>query len=157
MKKNKGLLPHQRSNPASVPPIQPLPQDQPGELKVLHRNITEIHSGPLPRPEILQSYEKVMPGLAGKIVRMAEREQKHRHRKEVYPHRLVLSGQVFGFSLGLLGLIGGGLFAHFGLSGAAIAAILGGSGCLVGAAIWGRPIRFPETPENVETKIPQED
>jgi uncharacterized membrane protein len=31
------------------------------------------HQGPLPSPEVLAQYEKTMPGLADRIVKMAER------------------------------------------------------------------------------------
>lgn len=47
------------------------------------------HSGPLPTPSDLQSYESVFPGLAERIVRLAERpseeysaEREHRHAIE---------------------------------------------------------------------------
>ena len=35
------------------------------------------HSGPLPSPDTLARYEQLMPGLADRIVQMAEREQEH--------------------------------------------------------------------------------
>jgi uncharacterized membrane protein len=35
----------------------------------------EIHSGPLPTPADLQNYDKVLPGLADRIVVMAEKQQ----------------------------------------------------------------------------------
>ncbi|MCG6550713.1 MAG: DUF2335 domain-containing protein [Candidatus Magnetominusculus sp. LBB02] len=42
------------------------------------KQITQ-HIGPLPSPETLDKYEKVLPGLAERIVKRAEDEQKHRH------------------------------------------------------------------------------
>jgi uncharacterized membrane protein len=38
--------------------------------------------GPLPPPELLEHYEKVLPGGAERIFRMAENEQEHRHALE---------------------------------------------------------------------------
>lgn len=38
-----------------------------------------VHQGPLPDPVTLANYEKLMPGLAERVVRMAEKEQEHRH------------------------------------------------------------------------------
>ena len=35
----------------------------------------EVFEGPLPHPDILQKYEQIMPGIAERIVQMAEREQ----------------------------------------------------------------------------------
>jgi len=39
---------------------------------------SEIHSGPLPHPEILSRYDEVIPGAAERILKMAENEQKNR-------------------------------------------------------------------------------
>ena len=35
----------------------------------------EVFEGPLPHPDILQKYEQIIPGIAERIVQMAEREQ----------------------------------------------------------------------------------
>lgn len=40
----------------------------------------ERHSGPLPSPKQLKQYEECHPGLAERIVTMAEKEQAHRHK-----------------------------------------------------------------------------
>ncbi|MBI1800726.1 MAG: DUF2335 domain-containing protein, partial [Chloroflexi bacterium] len=39
-------------------------------------------SGPIPPPSLLSQYEQAFPGLADRIVKMAEREQTHRHHIE---------------------------------------------------------------------------
>ncbi|MEG6504208.1 DUF2335 domain-containing protein [Nitratidesulfovibrio sp. 1201_IL3209] len=39
----------------------------------------ELHSGPLPAPQTLEAYERIAPGAAGRIIAMAEEEQRHRH------------------------------------------------------------------------------
>ncbi len=36
-----------------------------------------LHVGPLPSPTVLGGYNRVEPGLAGRIVKMAEEEQEH--------------------------------------------------------------------------------
>ncbi len=60
-----------------------------------------MHAGPLPRAADLYEYEQVHPGLANRIVNMAEREQQHRHQIETAqvenPYRLAKYGQVYGF------------------------------------------------------------
>ena len=43
----------------------------------------ELHQGPLPHPDILRLYDSVVPGLAERIVKMAEREQAHRHEMDL--------------------------------------------------------------------------
>lgn len=47
--------------------------------KVTGRMQRYVHQGPLPDPMTLANYEKLMPGLAERVVRMAEKEQEHRH------------------------------------------------------------------------------
>lgn len=39
-------------------------------------------SGPLPRPEDLEKYDKVVPGAAERIIKMAEEEMRHRHEND---------------------------------------------------------------------------
>ena len=40
---------------------------------------SETFEGPLPHPDILAQYENILPGIADRIVRMAEAEQNARH------------------------------------------------------------------------------
>ena len=44
--------------------------------------VSEKHSGPLPHPDILAGYDKLLPGSAERILVMAEEEQRHRHEIE---------------------------------------------------------------------------
>lgn len=53
-------------------------------------------SGPLPSPEMLQGYENTHPGLADRIVAMAENEQKHRHQLEAKSVESVISKEKRG-------------------------------------------------------------
>jgi uncharacterized membrane protein len=46
---------------------------------VLSRMVSKYHSGPIPPAEEMRELEAVMPGLADRIVIMAESEQSHRH------------------------------------------------------------------------------
>ena len=75
-------------------------QDDPAE--VLRRvevqlQRVKLHRGPLPDAELLAQYEDVLPGLADRIVRMAELEQGNRHALEraesQLPYRLAARGQ----------------------------------------------------------------
>ncbi len=68
----------------------------------------EQFAGPLPHPSILAQYEKVVPGAAERIIKMAENQSAHRRdlesiviRNDVTNSRL---GMIFGFVLGLIGL-----------------------------------------------------
>lgn len=41
-----------------------------------------FHIGPLPSPEMLEAYEKAYPGIAERILKMAEKEQEKRHQDQ---------------------------------------------------------------------------
>jgi len=63
------------------------------------------HSGPLPDPRTIQEYENVLPGAAERIVSMGEREQKHRHRCDIWEGVYGFFGMMCGFGIGILGLV----------------------------------------------------
>jgi uncharacterized membrane protein len=69
----------------------------------------ESFSGPLPHPKHLALYENTVPGSGEKIVGMAEREQKHRHRLQTYEMLYPYLGQLLGF-LGFLAAIFGAIY-----------------------------------------------
>lgn len=52
-------------------------QTHPNQLK-----IQEQYQGPIPPPNYLSQYENIHPGLADRIVKMAEKEQAHRQDME---------------------------------------------------------------------------
>jgi uncharacterized membrane protein len=102
---------------------------QEGQLQVIRKEIDEIknvvyqefhsierverrleYSGPLPHPEILGGYEKVLPGSADRVFKMAEKQQDHRISIE---NKLVnaenqrgFAGLIFGFLIATCGLAG---------------------------------------------------
>lgn len=63
------------------------PQPGPGVATGL-RAVQLEFSGPLPPAAELQKYEAVAPGVADRIIRMAEAEQAHRHRmdQKIFTH-----------------------------------------------------------------------
>jgi uncharacterized membrane protein len=78
---------------------------------VLARSLEASFSGPLPHPDILAGYNRVVPDAAERILCMAEKAQKHRHEVELDQHRrvekLITRGQwlsfvtaIFVFSVG---------------------------------------------------------
>jgi uncharacterized membrane protein len=85
--------------------------------------------GPIPSPKRLKDYDLVLPGLAKRIVDMAEKEQTHRHETEAVVIRKDYSerktGQVLGFIIGIAAL---GVALWLGLDGeTAVASIIGGT------------------------------
>lgn len=78
------------------------------EIKAVIRN--EYFSGPLPPPNVLASYDKVIDGAAERILKMAEKEQQHRHETDSCALLGEINkdkrGQQFGFGIAILfGLI----------------------------------------------------
>lgn len=49
--------------------------------KVSYEEVTAFQ-GPLPSPDVLAGFEKVLSGSAERIIQMAEKEQAHRHQEE---------------------------------------------------------------------------
>ena len=106
-------------------------------------------SGPIPPPAILQEYNRITPGLAERIVSMAEKEALHRHEIE---HKALTAdisdqnkmfsearlGQICGFIIGLAAIIAGVYTATNGAQWPG--GIIGGGGIigLVSVFIYGR-------------------
>lgn len=111
--------------------IQGLPKDKREEVTQLIVGIAESHvfRGPLPAPEMFREYEKVLPGLSREIVDMAKDQQSHRMELEKkYVSSSILQssrGQVMGFILGILCIIGAVVSAYIHES--TLACILGGT------------------------------
>lgn len=81
-------------------------------------------SGPIPPPEILAEFEKIVPGSAKLIIETAHDQTKHRMGLENHAvtegFKKAKRGQAFGFILGVSGLIASvvlGLYNHDALAG----------------------------------------
>jgi uncharacterized membrane protein len=110
--------------------------------------------GPLPSPQLLQEYENILPGLAERIVIMAETQAAHRQRME----RSVLKiesrnstlGVIFAFLISVSALAVSGFVISQGkeIGGA----ILGGTGLVsfVGTFIYGTAQRRKERESRIK-------
>ncbi len=127
-----------------------------GAVQEFGEEIAEFRSfftGPIPPPEVLRAYEGSLPGLADRVVSMAEKEGEHRRRQEVKAldaeiainTRLANShisdvrrGQIFAFLIGIIALGVGGSTAVLGQP--VVGGLLGSGGLigLVSAFINGR-------------------
>lgn len=100
--------------------------------------VSEMHQGPLPPAKTLAGYEKVLPGAAERVMRMAEKEQEHRHemQKDRQQKNLELQnkavteqlqinkiGQKYGFVIALIVLILAGVMAIMGHEAVALALV----------------------------------
>ncbi len=59
-------------------------------------------TGPLPAPEVLEKYARVMPGLEKQIVAMAQQQTQHRIEIEKSREKQSQRGQLFAFILAIL-------------------------------------------------------
>jgi uncharacterized membrane protein len=142
MVKRKSKPPQKRKSSNSPP-------DQKSTQKIVAAAHVEHHAGPIPSPKILQAYENISPGLADRIMSMAETETGHRQkmenrvieadieamRKEFAERRI---GQLFGLIIGLAALGAGTFTAVYGHPVAGGFMGTGGVVALVTAFIYGR-------------------
>jgi uncharacterized membrane protein len=101
-------------------------------VQLEQRTTQQVVIGPIPAPALLADYDKILPGCAERIVKMAEENSRHRREMERTAldtnRALALRGQWFGFGICLLA-IGGGI----GL--AAIGRDIAGLGSVVSALV----------------------
>jgi len=78
--------------------------------------VTESYSGTLPKPEILEKYDKILHGTAERILKMAENQASHRQKLE---EKVVNTdsdnsklGVWFAFVLAMSTIIGGGFLIY---------------------------------------------
>ena len=107
--------------PAPSTPPDAHPAGAPAIRRPRERIIEESFEGPLPHPAILAEYENIVPGLAERIVVMAENQSAHRQRLE---SRVVYHDT----RRSMLGLI------------FALVIVLAGFGCAVYLALNGQPV-----------------
>lgn len=87
---------------------------------------SQFSSGPIPAPQILDGYEKICPGSADRIIKMAEEESAHRRKMEEkalnaeiefnqrslkIDGRETMLGQIFGLIIGSLTILCGSYVA----------------------------------------------
>lgn len=116
-------------------------------------HVREVFLGPVPHPEILQGYEKVIPGAAERILMMAEQQQEHRFAREIaeqdfrhemqrkelkYGATLAGTGQVLGFLIIMVVVMWGGFLLLQGKDLYGLAALVSGLGSLLLAYLWGK-------------------
>jgi uncharacterized membrane protein len=100
----------------------------------------EMYSGPIPPPAIMAEWEKLLPGSADRILKMAEKQSAHRIAIEA---KVVDSdvrrsdrGLVFGFIIALVMIIGGLITVGLGHDWAGVAVITGSLIGVVGLFVY---------------------
>lgn len=127
----------------------PPQQNPPGQQKSLSLVHTSVeYQGPIPPSAELERYEKILPGSAERILRMAENQTSHRQGLE----RKVIDSDVrnsnlgiwFAFIIVVLALVLSGFAIHAGYPIVGLLFGAGSIGSIVGAFIYGHRIRKGE-------------
>ncbi len=139
------------SSPFPVQERQPNPS-LPGPNSLIAA--AELFSGPLPKPEILQKYNEVLPGLADRILVMAEPQAQHRQgleRKMIATRaRNESLGQIFAFIISLVFGAGAFWLIYTGKSGEGLGLLVTEIAALAAVFIYGRKRQEKELAEKRE-------
>lgn len=99
-------------------------------------------SGPLPHPALLDQFERIVPGAAERIIRMAEEQAAHRRGLEKTAVEANAwsqkAGPVFGFIVAMTAILGGFVLVFYGHSTYGIAAIITALASLAAVFVVGR-------------------
>lgn len=110
------------STSRSTPPLQgrhlPMEEAELSEISVELRR----HQGPLPSPQDYREYAALIPNGAERLMRMAEKEQNHQHRRDLKQESRATLGVVCAFSsvVGAVALSGYGFYTGYAVEAAAI-------------------------------------
>jgi uncharacterized membrane protein len=118
---------------------------------VMHAVEISSYSGPLPHPDILRSFEEIIPGAAQRIFTQFEEQSSHRREMEA---RVISSGAfsqrlgtVSASFAGLIGVSGGIWLAHEGKSVVGLATLFTTLASLVGVYLYQKPKQKQELDE----------
>lgn len=98
----------------------------------------QLRIAPLPTPTELAQFDHVLPGLAERIVRMAEQNGEERRRNNRTIRRVTILGQVFAFIIMMTALGGGFFLVNDGKDAAGIAAIVTAIAVPLGTFVYNR-------------------
>ncbi|HYE87391.1 MAG TPA: DUF2335 domain-containing protein [Vicinamibacterales bacterium] len=97
-----------------------------------------LHRGPLPAPEVLEAFDRVLPGLANRIVTMAEGNATDRWRTNRANRIKALMGPIFAFIAAMTVFVGAFYLILNGFEIVGLTALVAELVGLVGAFIYGR-------------------
>lgn len=107
-----------------------------------------VFSGPLPLPNIIAEYDRIIPNGAERIMVMAERQSTHREDLEASVVKGNISSQTrgsyFAFVLALVSILGGFFLIYTGKNTAGLAAIIASVGSLAGVFVYSKYVQRKE-------------
>lgn len=146
-KKNRKALSHVAPEPPGGAPIPAPPTHQ---LQDLALQVSKFQ-GPLPPPEVLEAYNRAIPGLGQKLCELYEKQVHHRHRIEekmlAIQDRESSLGQWLGFTIAVLALLSATLLGYLGRDVSSIGIFLAAIASLVASLYKGRSPKPGETQE----------
>jgi uncharacterized membrane protein len=98
----------------------------------------QLRIAPLPTPNELAQFDQVLPGLAERIVRMAEQNGEDRRRTNRTIRWVTMLGQIFAFIIMMTALAGGFYLVNSGKDTAGIAAIITAIGVPLATFVYSR-------------------
>lgn len=113
-----------------------LPQHQRPQATFIAQQ--QIRIAPLPKPEELAAYNDALPGLAERIVTMAEENGRDRRKNNRTMRWVSILGQLFVFILMMTGLLGGFYMVNEGKDVAGVAAIVTAIATPLGVFVYSR-------------------
>lgn len=112
------------------------PQRAPAQTLIAHHS--QLRIAPLPRAEELAQFEAVVPGLAERIIRMAELNGDDRRRNNRAIRIVTVMGPILAFVVAMTALSGGLYLVNQGMDVAGMAAIITAIGVPLGVFIYQR-------------------
>jgi uncharacterized membrane protein len=149
-----------------IPGLRKLPEEE--RLQTIDMTVELVagsFSGPLPHPQVLRQYESLTPGIADRIVRMAESDLAHSQKVQLsvaeseregqrLDHEYRMRGQAYGFIVSVGSLLLTAFLAFLGLHWLAAGFGLASMSGLAWAFIHGRP-KAADTAEPPKLPVPK--
>ncbi len=127
-------------NKVSDPQIISTTPPKKQSMEIIHQEIG--FSGPLPPPEILAGYDKILPGAAERILKMAETQSSHRQEmeKKIIGSEIFQAncGMIFAFIIVLIAIIIGAVLIYLDRPVGGLISLIAAVGIIVGSFILGR-------------------
>ncbi len=127
----------QRTEDASAWPV-----GRPGGEASAVVSAMRYFSGPIPPPQVLASCDQALPGLADRIVTMAEKETQRRQEMERQKlrqnSRLERRGQIFGFTIAVCSFLTAGILIAMGKPLYGMSTMVAAVAGLSGLFMWSR-------------------
>ena len=125
-----------------------------GQQDPEHHIVSAEFSGPLPPPVVLEQYDRIVPGAAARLLKMAEEQSMHRQQLEssVIKSDIVNSrlGLIFGFLIGTFAIFAGVFAILKGMQTAGGFVSISGIAGLTGVFVYGSRQKSKELEQKAE-------